>query len=339
VWYNVIIKESGFKIMEKKNAKHDKGYKRVFSRNRNFLHFLEKYIRHEELADWINGIDKNNLFPMNAELIDKEFQKRESDIIYRMKFKNREIIFYVLLELQSTVDYSMPFRLMRYMTLILNHVFENTPKNERESKDYRLPAIVPIVLYNGADNWTAVKTFKEYLQDYDQFGKYIIDFEYYLLDLKRMEDETILTTKQIVDIIFLLDKRSNKEAIDGELLKRAMEYYNNLSAEDKNDMLDWLNHIWLSHITNQKQKDELLKNFEKGDIESMNSGLSIAFDRERQKGREEGAVEAKKKAEKKAHKEKIESVKNLIEVGLTDSQISKAMKIEISEIERIRQKE
>jgi len=137
--------------------KYDKGYKRIFSRKRNFLHFLKKYIKNDK-SGWIDSLNEDDLIPIDTELIDNEFKKRESDIIYRMKLKGRDVIFYTLLELQSSVDFTMPFRLLRYMTLILNFIFENTPKNEREAKDYRLPAVIPIIVYNGADNWTAART-------------------------------------------------------------------------------------------------------------------------------------------------------------------------------------
>ena len=83
-------------------------------------------------------------------------------MIYRVRIKGREIIFYILLELQSTVDQTMPFRLLKYMTELTKREFDNTPENERKSVDYRLPAVVPIVLYNGADKWSAVRRFREF---------------------------------------------------------------------------------------------------------------------------------------------------------------------------------
>ena len=116
------------------STKHDKGYKRLFSRKRNFIYFLKKYIKNNK-AEWIANVNENDLVLVNTELIDKEFKQRESDVIYRMKFKGREIVFYLLQELQSSVDFTMPFRLLRYITLLLNFIFENTPKKERETKN------------------------------------------------------------------------------------------------------------------------------------------------------------------------------------------------------------
>ena len=271
--------------------KHDKGYKRIFSRNRNFLYFLNKYIKSKEVAGWVDNIDKDDLVWINTELIDDKFKERDSDIIYRMKFKGKEIIFYVMLELQSTVDFSIPFRLLTYMTLILKYVFENTPKNEREAKGYRLPAVVPVILYNGADNWTAVRTFKEYSQDYEKFEEYIINFKYYLFDVNRAADAAESSIKQIMDIILMLDKEKNRENMK-QAVNTASAYFKDMNDEDKEDLRDWIWHVWLSHITDEQKKDELMKNFEKGEVSDMVSGLSIGFEKERLIGIEEGREEA-----------------------------------------------
>jgi hypothetical protein len=42
------------------HQKHDKAYKRIFSRKRNFLHFLKKYIP-SEYAGWVKDIDEDDL--------------------------------------------------------------------------------------------------------------------------------------------------------------------------------------------------------------------------------------------------------------------------------------
>nr|WP_276326132.1 Rpn family recombination-promoting nuclease/putative transposase [Pseudobacteroides cellulosolvens] len=45
---------------------------------------------------------------MNKSYVLQDFKEKESDIVYRLKIKDRDIIFYCLLELQSSVDYQMP---------------------------------------------------------------------------------------------------------------------------------------------------------------------------------------------------------------------------------------
>lgn len=332
---------------------HDVGYKKVFSKKRNFLHFIRKYIQ----VDWVNNIDENDLILIDKSFVEADYKDKESDIIYKIKFQDSEIIFYVLLELQSTVDRTMPFRLLKYMVELMKREFDNTPENERKLTDYRLPAVVPIILYNGSDNWTAVRNFKEYLQGYEKFGDYIIDFKYLLFDLNRTTEETILSTNQLLDMIFALDQNPNRKNME-RMLTIAFENLDNMSDDDKTDILGWIKYIYLNYIPNEDTKTEILHKFEKGEITSMMYGIDRYINEELEKGRKELENDRKelendrkevekraekraekrteKKAEKKAHKEKIESVKNLIEIGLSDSQISKAMKMEISEIETLR---
>jgi hypothetical protein len=43
----------------------------------------------------------------------------------------------------------MSFRLLQYMLEVWRDAFNDTPEKERKRKSFRLPAIVPAVLYNG----------------------------------------------------------------------------------------------------------------------------------------------------------------------------------------------
>jgi hypothetical protein len=56
------------------------------------------------------------------------------------------------MELQSTVDFHMPFRLLLYMVEIWRGILKDTKPGDEKTKKFKLPAIVPIILYNGNDN-------------------------------------------------------------------------------------------------------------------------------------------------------------------------------------------
>ncbi|MDR2693540.1 MAG: Rpn family recombination-promoting nuclease/putative transposase, partial [Chitinispirillales bacterium] len=187
------------------NQKHDEGYKSILSDIANFLHLLRKYFRN---TPWIAELLSGDIEAVRIDksYITKEYRRVDSDLIYKLRKGGTDIYFYVLLELQSTVDYTMPFRLLRYMVELLNDIFQNTDKTVRERKDFRLPAIVPIVLYDGDNRWTAVRTYREYTEDYDIFGDNIINFKYLLLDLNRTDDEAILPVVKLLDAVFSLAK-------------------------------------------------------------------------------------------------------------------------------------
>ena len=84
---------------------------------------------------------------VNKSFILQDFKDKEADIVYRIKVKEQEVIFYVLLELQSSVDYQMPYRLLQYMLEIWREYLKDIDTNIAESKDFKLPVIVQMVLY------------------------------------------------------------------------------------------------------------------------------------------------------------------------------------------------
>ena len=87
---------------------HDRGYRDIFSNKSSFIHFLTKYIK----ASWAESITEDNLERGNATFVTKDYRKYESEVVY--KLKNENVFFYVLLEIQSEPDFTMPFRLLKY---------------------------------------------------------------------------------------------------------------------------------------------------------------------------------------------------------------------------------
>ena len=298
-----------------KTKKHDTGYKGIFAKKRNFLHFLKKYIK----ADWVDGIDEKDLTPVNTTFVDEEYQNRESDVVYKAKIRGTEVIFYILLELQSTVDHTMPFRLLKYIVELMKREFDNAPRNERETKDYRLPAVIPIILYNGADNWTAVRSFREYVQGHGEFGEYIVDFRYFLFDLNRNTGETILSTNHLLDIIFALDQKTNRENM-AQMFKIAFDRLSRMSEDDQNNLMGWIKHIYLNYIQNEDAKIEIINKFKRGEIVNMTYAIDRYIEEERQKGVQET---------------RIDIAKQLLDV-LDDKTIAQKTDLEIKEVKKLR---
>ena len=68
-----------------------------------------------------------------------------------------------------------------------------------------------------------------------------------------------------------------------------------MDADDREDLYQWIDYIWLVKVTDANQKAEILNNFKKGDIKRMESGLSILMEREREEAKKEAQKEAKLK--------------------------------------------
>ena len=62
-------------------------------------------------SSWGKEITEDNISLVNKSYILSDYEELESDIVYKAEIENQEVIFYILLEFQSYVDYSMPIRL------------------------------------------------------------------------------------------------------------------------------------------------------------------------------------------------------------------------------------
>lgn len=105
------------------------------------------------------------------------------------------------------------------------------PEKKRERADFRLPVVIPVLFYNGEQHWTVPTQYRKYQKESEQFGKYVLNFEYYLVDLKRIRKEYILESNTLIDNILALDQnRKSQELLN--ILERVIKRLNELSEGD-----------------------------------------------------------------------------------------------------------
>lgn len=269
---------------------HDLGYKSVLTRKDQFLHMLKKYIG----ASWTNNIKEDDLELIDKEFIPKDLQEKEADIIYKLKFKDTEVYFYVLLELQSKVDYTMCFRLLTYMTELMKRIFSDTDENHRKQKEFRLPAIIPIILYNGTRTWSAVNEFRKYLNNYEVFGDNIINFKYLLIDLNSTDKNYLLKTNTLIDNVFALDKTQSTEQLK-ENLKVVVKRLRTLSSDEQVALINWIKVILMKKVHDKNEINTVIELIKEGKVENMTYAIERVLDKEiksaRKMGKEEGKLE------------------------------------------------
>ena len=74
------------------------------------------------------ALEEKDLELIDKEFITDQFDTYESDLVYKVYTKNGIIYLFFLFELQSYNDFSMPFRLLVYMTAIWIDYFKNCDK-------------------------------------------------------------------------------------------------------------------------------------------------------------------------------------------------------------------
>ena len=140
--------------------------------------------------------------------MNKIFQNREADIVYKYKYKN---IFF-LIEHQTKIDYTMPYRILEYEIVIMKSAVDI---RKIKNKEYKLPLVVPIVLYTGKKKWDAKKYLEESQERLD--GVKIKAGNYNLVDINdytKEDDEDLL--KRIISILFgeKIGEKKTKELIE-----------------------------------------------------------------------------------------------------------------------------
>ncbi|OOM14657.1 Rpn family recombination-promoting nuclease/putative transposase [Clostridium saccharobutylicum] len=315
------------KIKKDMHHIHDKSYKDLFSNKELLVKMIQNFIE----SPWGKEINEDNMELVNKSYILSDYEELESDIVYKATIGNKEVIFYILLEFQSYVDYSMPIRLFLYISEILREILKNTKKIEAKSKEFKLPAIVPIVLYNGEYKWTVEKKFKNVINQSELFGNNIIDFEYILIDINKYEKEELMQLKNIVSAVFLLDQKVDVE----EFISRVKDIAINFnSLTEKQKMM--LRH-WLRMTLNEEIKDKLGENIEdiliakKEEVEVMTSNISRTiketFEQTREEAREEGREEGK-----------VEMAIEMLKDGEPIAKIAKYSKLSENEILELKKK-
>lgn len=100
---------------------HDNGYKLLFSHAEMVADLLREFVG----EDWVRNLDFPSLEKIPTENVsEKALQRRESDIVWRLRWKGskRWIYVYLLLEFQSTVDPLMALRVMTYLGLLYQNL-------------------------------------------------------------------------------------------------------------------------------------------------------------------------------------------------------------------------
>jgi predicted transposase/invertase (TIGR01784 family) len=307
---------------------HDTGYKYLLSSKKAFLQLIKSFV----IAGWTAQVDESSLFRVDKSFILQDFKHKESDLVYRARLKEQDVIFYILLEMQSTVDFVIPFRLLLYMTEVWRDIFKNIPWKEAERKDFRLPVIVPIVLYNSPGKWTVPLNFKETLNGFELFTEHVLDYKYILINVHAFKQKELLALANLIGSVFLLDQARDLAQIIKRLKKLAL-IIKKMEPEEFNLFASWVLNI-ISRGIPQEKKDQIagiFKDARPEEVESMLSNvekvLEKSWEEAEKKGVEKGLQQGLEQAKVKIAKQMLldgEDVNKIAKyTGLTREEIDK----------------
>ncbi len=150
-------------------------------------------------SDLVDALDFSKAQLVNTTFIADNLREQESDLVFLLPFRDAdetEVMIYILIEHQSTVDPAMGFRLLFYMCQIWDQqrqkwVSENVPKGE-----WRFRPIIPVLFYTGEERWQTLPSLERLMDVPEALTRFIPKFETLFLSVKGASDETLLKTNR-----------------------------------------------------------------------------------------------------------------------------------------------
>ena len=205
-------------------------------------------------------IDFNRLTQHNRSLISDTLREQESDLIFSVPFHSGleadELIIYILIEHQSTVDQTMGFRVLFYMTQIWDAQRRKWESDKVPKSERRLRPILPIVFYTGSQRWRSPLSLSSMMEIPAALSQFVPTFETLFLSVKETDISVLTRSEHPFGwlLTVLQQEHSDTEAIR-DALERAMMHLSELEPEDSEQLRRAIGYLVLL-ILHQRQPEE-----------------------------------------------------------------------------------
>ena len=191
--------------------------------NRNIL--KDPVLCSQFLKDYVDANLFKDLRPEDIEDVSEKYQAYlgiafETDTVKKIciRGENSETPLYLisLVEHKSRVDYNVSMQILRYMVSIWNEYGKEMTgrgKGDIRNKSFRYPPILPIVYYEGKENWTADIHLKDRIFMKELFESYIPDFTYKLVRIHDYSNEELLENEDEMSLLMMLGKAQTPEDV------------------------------------------------------------------------------------------------------------------------------
>ena len=177
----------------------DENYKKLFA----FPRMVEDLLGGFAARGWASKLEFSTLRKVPAEYVSDALLKRHGDTVWQVRFRDGRHLL-VVLEFQSREDPRMALRILVYTSLLYQELF----RNEAQVLDAggRLPAVLPVVVYNGAAPWTAAGGVSDLVQPVDaELVPYRPSQRYHVLDERHVGEED-LPCRNLVTAVVRLER-------------------------------------------------------------------------------------------------------------------------------------
>lgn len=228
------------KIIRNTKAK-DNGAKLIFDDPILCAQFLRGYTN----IDLLKDVQPEDIEDISERFLPMWQEGRDSDSVKKVHLKEMSLFLITIVEHQSNVYYDMAFKILRYIVMVWTDYEAEQEKfclGITKTKDFRYPPILPIIFYEGNQEWTAVRNFQDRVYLNDILGKYIPSFEYVLVPLKDYSQQELIEKKDELSLIFMINKLKNSEDFK-QLKDIPQDYFEDLEEKTPEYLLALISKI------------------------------------------------------------------------------------------------
>lgn len=287
----------------------DSGCKIIFDNNILCSQFLRDYIELPCMKD----IQPEDIEDVSAQFVPLFAEERNADRVKKVNIQGKQPFFLIsLIEHKTQIDYNVSMQIFRYMFLIWDAYEKEAEKLHKgisKQENFKYPPVLPIVYYEGKEEWTVPQNFVDRITNGQDFLEYLPNFKYYLVPLKNYSNKELMAKKDEISLVLMINKMQTKEDIEAfrmlpakdieAIVKDSPEH---LIAIIADILLAFLLKVNVpvseaENLTNKVRKKkvaELFENMEKLDIQAERRNT------EKQRQRAEIAEEKVRIAEQKA---------------------------------------
>ena len=306
--------------------KHDKLFRDSLDDKTEVIKFIKYFLEPK------TKLKEASIEKYNRNFITIEYKERQSDIVYKVKNKN----IFILIEHQSKIDNAMPFRFVEYITETMKSAID---RNKIRNKNYKLPKIVPILLYTGEKPWDVSEELVE--EEYKAFEEFGLQLKYNIIDINDYTEKELLEKDSIVALAMAIEKCEDDDTVE-EILERLVEIS---ITENRKELakriitnilkttLDRINPNITEKVLRKLKESEVKENMRPLDVriqEGNERKMKQILKEGRKEGRKEGIKEGRKEGilsiAANMIKEKVDSDFILKMTGLKQDELEKLAK-------------
>lgn len=310
--------------------------------------FLKNYVDIPMLKD----VEPEDIEDVTERYVHMFIEERNSDVVKKVHLKENSFYLVSLIEHKSNVDYNVVMQVFRYITFI----WEDYEKEQEmkypgisKTEGFCYPPILPILFYDGVENWTAATSLHERVLFSDVLGKYIPDYQCILIQLKEYSSAELMEKKNELSVIMMIDKLRNmedyrefREKLDEAFLDEAIgetpEYLRKTMVQIIRMFLAKLNVSWeeveaFAERIKERKMGELFKYFEGWDIQAVRKEANEIKEQARREAEEakqaaKREVEEARQAAKREVEEARQAVKREVEEAKQEAEKAAEKKVE-----------